>query len=220
MVRKRRELNYIDGDAARVAQNILSKKIGAIKIRNGERDFEKQILELDFDGLILENQICLVEFVLQVVLRNAMRGRFIEKGLTVVVDECQFLDFGQGSAMRNLLELGRKQNVSMILAAPEIPLTDKSKLSIAAEQCGTKAYFKPSVDCGKLAKRLDPRNVVDWTIELNTLERGMFVAMGLFTNQNGVNVKGPITVTMSDDCLQNNTDQNMVKDDANHSSDH
>lgn len=150
------------------------------------------ILEFDVNGLQYDDQITFVNFILDYVLRLAETGAFIERGITLVVDECQNFSYSQGSTMYTLLNESRRLGVSLILAATELPT---NKASSVVEQCGTVLYFAPTATSRKkIAKKIAPQDVQKWVFQLSKLEVGQFIAVGKFQDENGRIVDRPMVM--------------------------
>ncbi len=194
-----RYLTRMDTSAASVAAAKLDQFLDGVLVQDGALDFSRPILEISFDGLLLEQQVALVELLLETLLRAGENGAFGQEHIVVAIDEFQFLSGERFSALRSLLEVGRKGGISLLLATPELPLSKQAASYVAMQQCATVAFFKPGVtECRKLARIIAPREVPQWTLELSMLSRGDFVVMGEFLTENGSIANGPIIVTMPD----------------------
>lgn len=138
------------------------------------------ICEIDVNGLQYDDQTVMVNVFLDFLLRMANLGRFMQKNVTIVIDECQNLNFKPDSTMSVLLNESRKLGVNLVLAAPRMLIGQKNNMS-AMQQCGTILNFKPvSEDRRKLAKQIDPANPDAQMFLLSELQTGQFVASGNF----------------------------------------
>ena len=176
-----------------VASNAAAK-IGCICDRNLIRtgDFwenQTRIYEFDLNSLEYDDQLPVCRFLTDYILRLAGRGAFMKKGLTLFVDECQNLDFSEGSTMFAMLNETRKLNIHVLLAAPSI--LSKSGMDVI-RQCGFGLYFEPlENERKKVAESIDALHLEKWIFLLSRLKRGDFIACGNFAVGNE-QVPGPI----------------------------
>ncbi|MBR1851864.1 MAG: hypothetical protein IJ794_01610 [Lachnospiraceae bacterium] len=167
----------------RVAEQTLCKMRLFFKdnfLRDGDfLTFRKNFLELNLNDLEYDDQMPVVRFLLDYLLRMAYKGRFRESGITIMVDEAQNLDYSENSPVIMLLNESRKHNVRLMFAMPSI--TESKKSNKALSQCGVCLYFSPSDnDKGEFADLVCNGSVSKayWTFVLSKLERGKFIATG------------------------------------------
>lgn len=142
--------------------------------------FKKNILEINLNDLEYDDQMTVVRFLLDYLLRMAFKGRFRGSGITIFVDEAQDLDFSKNSPVVTLLNETRKQNVRLMFATPSITEA-KKKCNETLAQCGLCLYFSPmDSDRRKVAGFIgtNPRSIDHWVYRLSKLGRGEFVAKG------------------------------------------
>lgn len=138
-----------------------------------------KIYEIDLLGLQYDEQAVVVEFLLNFLLRCAYQGAFVKNRLTIFVDESQNLNFKPKSTMNILLNESRKLGISMVLAAPKIPVEVRG-MSVV-EQCGTRLYFTQEAREGeKLAKIIAPTKSKEYCKLLSNLRVGECLACGEF----------------------------------------
>lgn len=142
--------------------------------------FEKNIVEIDLTRMEYDDRMPVVRFLLDFLLRMSLKGKFREKGITILLDEAQNLDFSEDAPIFKLVNESRKQNVCLAFTTPSIMESRKRGMDILT-QCGTCLYFSPS-DCDrrKIATFIadDPKNTDYWVYVLSKLGRGEFVAKG------------------------------------------
>lgn len=137
-------------------------------------------VELNLNGLDYEHQLVIVNFLLDYFLRVAQKGVFIDKGLTIFLDEVQNLSFNSISPINMLINESRKHNVQLLMAAPSLTAGNKRGMDIAT-QCGTCLFFKPLIkDQEKTARMIDEANKKLWSKRLSLLKRGEFIATSSF----------------------------------------
>lgn len=172
-------LESLDTAAASRLAGRLSLLCDGSFILNGEFLPGGKIYEIDLLGLQYEEQVVIVEFLLNFLLRCAYQGAFVKDKLTIFVDECQNLNFKSKGTMNILLNESRKLGISMVLAAPKIP-TEIRGMSVV-EQCGTRLYFTQEGREGeKLAKLIAPTKSREYCKLLSNLRVGECVACGEF----------------------------------------
>ncbi len=165
-----------------VAANAAAK-IGALSdsnlLKNGNFWNEvAPIVEFDLNGLEYSDQLVVTKFLADYILRLANRGQFLQKGITLFIDECQNLEFHQGSTMSTLLNESRRLNLRVMLAAPTII---HQKGMDVMRQCGLRLYFEPFDHERKLvANFIDALHPEVWVFILSRLKRGEYVACGNF----------------------------------------
>lgn len=162
---------------------------GGNLLKNG--DFWEEgtkVYEFDLNGLQYDDQLIIVRLLMDYFLRLANTGRFQRTGLNIFLDECQNLDFGEGSTMYVLLNESRRLNVRLRLAAPSISTSGNRNME-KITQCGFCFYFQPiEKDRRKIADFINSRDADTWNFILSRLQKGEFVATGSFIiNEKKVN---------------------------------
>ena len=138
-----------------------------------------RIYEFDLNGLEYDDQLMIVRFLVDYLLRLANKGKFIQSGLNLFVDECQNLDFNEGSSMFTILNETRRLNVHAMLAAPTI--LSKKGMDVM-RQCGLCMYFTPfDNERKKVAEYISPLHSEEWLFIVSKLEKGEFIACGYFS---------------------------------------
>lgn len=187
--------DYLNKQERAVAKNAAAKIRSLCDnnvLRNGSFWVEKaRIYEFDLNGLEYDDQLVVCRFLLDYFLRLANKGKFKENGLTILVDEVQNLDFGEGSTMYALVNESRRLNIRMLMATPTI-LSGKRKDMDVMLQCGLSIFFEPlDNERRKVANFIDQLDSDTWVFNLSRLKRGEFVAKGNFII-NGKNVNRPL----------------------------
>ena len=155
--------------------------------RDGDflEEIKDKIIEVDVNGIQYEDQVKVVYALLDHILRMANAGKFINRPLTVVIDECQNLDFSSGSTMAILLNESRKMGINLVMAAPRMSTLAKNDMRIM-QQCGSILHFMPiAEDRRKIARQIDPKKEDAQVYNLANLKRGQFVASGEFETEDG-----------------------------------
>ena len=163
-------------------------------VTDGDDPFVKAegIMELDVNGMQYDDQLTVVNFLLDYILREAEDGAFLDRNICLVIDECQNFSYAQNSTLYTLLNESRRLRVSLILAATELPT---NKAASVYEQCGTMLYFSPTPTARKkIAKKIAPQDFQKWVYRLSNLCIGEFVAAGSFIDEAGKSVDHPIVL--------------------------
>ena len=172
----------------------------------------EKIIEYDFTKLPTNEQIPAAELLLEAVYRQIEKGKIGNRNITVVIDEAQELTFNNGSALANIMKLGRKMGISALLATVASPLDSKSCPAQAAKYCGTNLYFRPDpLDCKKLARTLDKYRVAEYTSDLKELERGEIMAVGALIDENGNKQSSPMILNAPLDYVMKRIKEDKVQ---------
>lgn len=102
----------------------------------------------------------------------------------LVLDEFQFLPFGEEDALASLLREGRRFGIQMILLTQFISNYSKEEVA-ALLQAGQLLQFRPAeTDLKFTANLIDPENASEWKKILSNLSRGEVVLKGCYTINN------------------------------------
>ena len=143
-------------------------------------DETKNIIEIDLNKLEYDQQEAVCRFLLDYILRLAQKGRFLDRPVSVFIDEAQNLDFSERSAVGMMLNESRKLNVSLLLALPYLYSENRKDLGLLA-QAATQIFFTPLERERKaIAHFIDERDMHAWLFSLSRLQRGEFIAKGEF----------------------------------------
>lgn len=163
-------------------------------VQDGEDPFENTsgIVELDVNDLEYDDQLVVVNFILDYLLRKAEGGAFVKQNIRIVIDECQNFSYAKGSTMYTLLNESRRLGIGLILAATEM---HTNKDTSVLEQCGTVLYYAPTpTSRKKIAKKIAPHDVQRWVYKLSELKTGEFAAVGQFVTENDKLVTKPLVL--------------------------
>lgn len=186
--------DWLETQKKNVALNAASKIAPLCEgnlIRHGDFLEEKhKIIELDLNGLEYDVQDLMVRFILDYLLRIAQKGCFLNKPLTVYIDEAQNLEYKHNGTMYTLLNEGRKLKLNVLLTYPSLFTGAKSGMDVIT-QCATGLYFKPLIkDLEKVAELIDNgKDVSSWTFSLSRLKCGECIASGIFEINGQVRTK-------------------------------
>lgn len=134
----------------------------------------------------MKERIVLVEIILSLLWRGIVEYRKSDTDY-VVLDEFQHISLKLGSPLANILRMGRKKELSVILGTQFISSLPKKELN-TIKQAGTAFYFRPTDnEITKIAKEIDYNNYKKWIRKLSSLNRGKAVMKGCYTvNENGI----------------------------------
>lgn len=163
-------------------------------IRSGNfflNDGKSHIYEINLNGLEYDDQVIIAKFLQDFFLRMAMKKSFIDRGLTLFIDECQNYGFKQGDPLFTLLNEGRKHRISLVLATQSFTMAGKKEMSVIL-QAGTILYFLPRPDERRaIAKVIDLKEHNKWNYTLAKMKKGEFIACGNFETAEGALVVRP-----------------------------
>ena len=130
-----------------------------------------KIYELDFEGVVLEYQNVIVEFLLSYLFQAGVQGAFEKRPLSIYIDECQNLNYNDRAPIVDLLNEGRKYNLSLLM----IIQSRRLKIHSVLAQCATQVFFKPMDEDKSYLKRLYPGKERPFLFLLSRLKKGTFI---------------------------------------------
>lgn len=183
---KRASANHAAGKLRAILEgNII--KVGDFIIE----DENPHIYVIDANGLEYDDQIVVSRFLQDFLLRSAMKKRFLKRGLTLFIDECQNYGFKQKDPLFTLLNEGRKHRISLVLATQSYTMVGKKEMAVIL-QAGTTLYFLPRTDERRaIARVIEPSEFSKWLFTLSKMQRGEFIACGKFETEDGKKVIRP-----------------------------
>ena len=168
-----------DGDDKAAVYRTMNR-LGVLTEFNVFRDGDflaapENILELDLNGFDIAGQKTIVEFVLSYLQQRAMNKEFLNRPITVVIDECQNLDFGSSGTVSALLNEGRKLGLGLMLIVPSVALCGKGAKEVLS-QCACRYFFRPLDAERKMLARYIPNSNKNATmLMLAGLRTGEFI---------------------------------------------
>ena len=176
-------LNSQKSNTAKAVAGRLFPLCGFGKLKDGSFiNDSKPIFEINLNGLEYDEQTLFAKFILCFIQREAMRGAFTKKPVTVFIDEVQNLLNGKRmqEPLEILLNEGRKLNIKLLLACPSLSGSAKNK-NFTLMQCATTLFFQPiDEERVKLAKMIAPKESESINYVLSKLKVGECIAKGSF----------------------------------------
>ena len=175
-----------DGEDKAAVYRTLSR-LGVLTEFNVFRDGDflaapENILELDLNGFDIAGQKTIVEFLLSYLQQRAMNKEFLDRPITIVIDECQNLDFGSSGTVSALLNEGRKLGLGLMLIAPSVALCGKGARDVLS-QCACRFFFRPLDTERKMLTRYIPNSNKNATLlMLAGLKTGEFIPVITYNN--------------------------------------
>lgn len=121
----------------------------------------------------------ILELLLWELWRLFQENRNEGSEVTIVLDECQALDFSSGSPITKILTEGRKFHMNCWLATQFLNGNFNPSVISRLEQADVKLYFKPAdKDLNYISGKLDSRNKKEWISILQGLGIGEMVLSG------------------------------------------
>lgn len=153
-----------------------------IRSNHDEGELPIKIFQL-YDMPLLKKKF-LTSFILEMIQNELKFDREKRHCDCLVLDEFQFLPFGEEDALASLLREGRRYGIQMILLTQFV--SNYSKAEVAALlQVGQLLQFRPAdTDLKFTANLIDPENTSEWKKILSNLSRGEAVLKGFYTINN------------------------------------
>ncbi len=165
------------------AENAFSKLRGLFRgnlIQNGDFLENKGIIEIDMGALPKDTQMVLTMFILAYVETESRYGRFLDEGLTILLDEFEKFEFDKNGILFDLMNMSRKQNIQMILTATSL---DNKSMRGYCNQCCFQIAFR-EYDMRKIKRIAEmagiKKNLAGFMARVSSLKVGEFYAMGDF----------------------------------------
>ena len=158
---------------------------------DGDFTFRNPIQEINVNDFSDAAQAGLIYIIAGHFIDLAKKDTFINKGLTLIIDEVHNLEISKHRLIKNMFLESRKKNVRLIMATAE-PVTSGHYMSKDKElltQCATKCFFKPAGRAKATAELISTFKVLEMTARLNELQRGEFIAVGNLVTESGVPLK-------------------------------
>lgn len=123
----------------------------------------------------------ILELMLWEIWRLFQENKSKGREVTLVLDECQTLDFSDSSPITKILTEGRKFGINCWLATQFIKGNFNEAVINRLEQADTKLYFRPTDgDIKYIAPKLDSRNRKEWTNVLQQLQIGEAILLSTY----------------------------------------
>ncbi|WP_455190853.1 ATP-binding protein [Eubacterium ramulus] len=129
--------------------------------------------------LSLMAQETVTELLLSYIWRLGNAEIFKKENFFCFIDECQNVESGSKSPLALLISEGRRMGINLILATQMILHGTTNAVQQRIAQCGLILFFRPASNRIALTAKMINLNDKDrWTIILNGLKIGEFVATG------------------------------------------
>lgn len=143
-------------------------------------DTDAKIIELDLNALSYDTQLQVVKFMLSYLVQLGSKEFFFEDEMNVIVDEAQNLDYEDGTAIRLLLDEGRKLKLNMLIVFPSLYAGKKKDMTVAIRGA-TRIFFRPlENEMRAAAECLSTEDADSLVFSLSRLKRGEYIASGEF----------------------------------------
>lgn len=184
-------LSMLDGDTAGTIRDKLRYILSKNVFRDGEEWIaEKKLNIFRLSRFDVESQALIAEVLLSFVWRLGNAGKFREKPIFILIDECQVLKMGKNSLIHMIMSEGRKMGINLILITQSLTACGASAKNLL--QAGLKLYFKPREDeTVAIAKAISGNRYRDFLIELRSLQVGECIAVGALC-MNGMPIDRPL----------------------------
>lgn len=104
----------------------------------------------------------------------------IKRTVTIVIDECQVLNWKKGSIAEKILSEGRKFGISLLLSTQFTRNNFPQRVITSFMQSGVRAVFQPpESDLKEIAQSMEPFAWSGWVKKLRNLPRGNCIVCGV-----------------------------------------
>lgn len=136
------------------------------------------VILIRMSHLSTEIKRLITEFSLWEIWKVFQENQDKRHRVTIVLDECQTLDFSHSSPITKMLTEGRKFGISCWLATQFLKGQFNDQTINRLDQAGVKLYFKQTEgDATNIAKKIEYSRKKAWTEILKGLKIGEFVAL-------------------------------------------
>lgn len=188
---------FLQKEKSSVADSVLDGLWGILEgniFRKGNgRSLKKgKVNIISFAGINHKLQVQVIEIML-----SAIWNKYREQGYSggneclICIDEMQAISIKKESVLYEMLTEARKYGLSLLLATQTLSIFNSTEMS-AVGQTAVKLFFRPQDnEMRKIARLIDPSNVVGIEKLLRNLKRGQALTVGNF-EINGHHISTPL----------------------------
>ena len=156
-------------------------------VNENNEEFKGKCFIYHMLGYSMKEKLFIVEMCLSIIWKTIVENEE-DKAKYLVIDECQMISCTNNSVLAQMLRMGRKFGINLILGTQFYSSMCKELMN-TIKQVGTTIFLKPAdSELVKIAKEIDYNNYTKWVKKMELFKRGDMAVKGEYTVNENVTI--------------------------------